>query len=399
MSCAPDERDPRATELAIVAGLPRWCEPLSSVIAVTLAVAAVVLTPPGGRLPVACLMAVAVAPWLLRWWICPHARWWGFVTLAALAVLYVGGSPDAWGWLDGADASQVGLWLGLWLVVEDAVVSDWRRAWQSLVAVAAIVVLGDLAGRSATWTPGWLGTLLLGFMGGRLVHSQLASVLRLREDEGRAAREAVAEEQRRVAREVHDVVAHSLSVTALHLTAASMAAGRGDLEATRSALDEASRLNRASLRDLQRTVRVLRDPAGTATAAALPGLADIEALVASFRAAGLPCDLVMAGEGDGGDLVGLTAYRVVQEALTNASRHQVAPTAEVTVAIEPAAVVVTVRSHGPAAPAGAPGHGLAGMRERVEGLGGRLVVGPEPGGWSVSAVLPCSASPATVPAP
>jgi signal transduction histidine kinase len=344
-------------------------------------------------------MAVAVAPWLLRTWLCPHARWWGFVTLSALALLYIGGAPDAWGWLEGGNASQVGLWLGLWLVVEDAVVSDWRRAWQSLAAMAAIVVVGAAAGHPWSWTSGWLGTVLLGFMGGRLMHAQALAVLRLRDDEGRAAREAVAEEQRRVAREVHDVVAHSLSVTALHLTAASMAAGRGDLEATRAALDDASRLNRASLRDLQRTVRILRGPAGDATEAAPPALADIEALVASFRAAGLPCELAMDGDGAGvGDLVGLTAYRVVQEALTNASRHQGTPTAAVTVAVAAGSVTVTVRSQGPAAPAGLPGHGLAGMRERVEGLGGRLEVGPEPEGWAVRAVLPCSAPAARVPA-
>ena len=261
-----------------------------------LAICSVVGVPPAGRLPVSLLMAAALVPWVVRSVAGRHITALSGVTLAAVGLVNVGGW--SWGWLEADAGSQMSLLLALWLVLCDAVV---ETLWPPLLETVALtgIVLASAAptswGSAIIWIPG----IVLVFGGGRLLHSMAWTIVRVRAAEAQLAQQAVAVEQRRIAREVHDVVAHSLSVTALQLTAARMAADRGDLDATRAALDDAERLTRASLGDLRGTVRLLREAtaldAGAGAdvgehlpvPAALPGLDELSGLVASFRSAGM----------------------------------------------------------------------------------------------------------------
>lgn len=378
--------------------IPPWLDPISVVVAVVLAAASTWGVAPEGRVPVAILSAIAAAP-IARVWSRTWPWAWSLLTIGALAVINIGGPH--WDWLHVNAASQLSLLLGVWIVLVDAVVLPWRPALATATGLCAVVVgSGVVISFDATlvWIPG----ILLALLGGQLLHSLAWSIVRAREAESTLARQALAIEQRRIAREVHDVVAHSLSVTALQLTAARMAAEQGDLAATRAALDDADRLTRASLADLRRTVRLLRE-AGAAgdqaerahdVPAALPGLADVAELAGSFRAAGLAVAVhadVPAGAAD--PLIELVAYRVVQEALTNATRHQADPRVEVTLTVRDEALVVEVTSQGERRGADGGGHGLVGMRERVEAVRGRLQAGPSPEGWRVAAALPLDGEP------
>jgi signal transduction histidine kinase len=206
---------------------------------------------------------------------------------------------------------------------------------------------------------------------------------------------AVARERNRIAREMHDVVAHGMSVIAVQA-----AAGR---EIVHSNPDKAAEVfariesaGREGLAELRRMLGVLRETdEHDATLAPQPGIDDIEAAVEQSHAIGV--DVTLTIEGDQRPLpagVELAAYRIVQEALTNVRRHAGAhAVAIVGIAYEPDRLVVEVRDDGRGAcsslsRSGA-GHGLLGMRERVEIYGGELVTGPRPGGgFSVRATLP-----------
>ncbi len=167
----------------------------------------------------------------------------------------------------------------------------------------------------------WHVVIALGVVAGyavRFSHEANAAVI--------AAREALAwqaaEERRRVARDVHDVVAHTLAVTMLHITGARMAMNRGAPDVAVDALEEAERQGRSSLADIRRIVRLLRVDEGTTFDGPQPGLDDIGALVDGYRTAGLAVDLSVAIERTRSSAVAeLVLYRVLQEALTNAARH------------------------------------------------------------------------------
>ena len=207
------------------------------------------------------------------------------------------------------------------------------------------------------------------------------------------ARRAVLEERTRIARELHDVVAHHMSLIAVQAETAPYRLG----DLPESALAEFSSLSgvaREALAEMRRLLGVLRydQPAGLAPQ---PQLCDLPALVDAARRAGVSVELaVPPAMGDVPSGVALCAYRIVQESLSNASQH--APGAAVSVSVGHDAEAVLLRvANGPGAPAGpprgeaGPGHGLAGMRERVALLGGSLSAGPsDGGGFVVSAVLP-----------
>ncbi|MFA1543840.1 sensor histidine kinase [Actinomadura monticuli] len=211
----------------------------------------------------------------------------------------------------------------------------------------------------------------------------------------RLTREAVAEERRKIAREVHDLVGHGLGVVMLNITAARLATSRGNADAAGRALAEAERAGRRSVRDVHRGLVLLRDPAGAAAppiAPAPPTAEDTGALVAELRAGGLAVALTTRGDlGAVDPAVGLTIFRVVQEALSNTARHAPGAEAAVTVAVGDAAAEVTVTDPGPADARGRPstgGLGLVGMHERVGVHGGVLRAGPDGAGWTVHATIP-----------
>jgi signal transduction histidine kinase len=211
---------------------------------------------------------------------------------------------------------------------------------------------------------------------------------------------AAATERARIARELHDIVAHSLSVIVVQADGG-LAASRTKPEVAPQVLATIAETSRDALAEMRRMVAVLR--AGGAPEsdhpdyAPAPTAADLPDLVDQVRRAGLPVDLVIAGaERAVGAAVGLTVYRVVQESLTNVLKHAGPQAhAEVSVFYGPAEVTVTVLDDGRGAAATAPadgtGNGLLGMRERVELLGGSVAAHPRPGGgFLVSASVPAA---------
>jgi signal transduction histidine kinase len=222
----------------------------------------------------------------------------------------------------------------------------------------------------------------------------------LREAEARAARldlerrEAVAEERARIARELHDVIAHSVSVMTVQAGAAEEML-RVDPARALEPVRAVQETGRGALVEMKRLVGMLREHDEETGLAPQPGLAELERLVAQVRDAGLPVDLRIEGEARPVPLgVGLSAYRVVQEGLTNALKHAGPAAATVTVRYGADELAVEVADTGTAAvvPEGG-GHGLVGMRERVGVFGGTFRAGPrDGGGFEVSASLPLEGS-------
>ncbi len=207
------------------------------------------------------------------------------------------------------------------------------------------------------------------------------------------ARRRVAEERLRIAREVHDVVGHSLAVVSLQAGVAEHLLQARPEEA-RQAISAIRQVSRKALSELRLELAVLRGGSGEAAVRApSPGLRDLAELAAAMRRAGLDIRLehdAVATE-DVPDIVSAAAYRIVQEALTNVARHGGARvSAAVRVAAGEGALEVEVVDTGPGAAQDAPeGNGLVGMRERAEALGGTLAADNRPGGgFRVAATLP-----------
>jgi len=210
-----------------------------------------------------------------------------------------------------------------------------------------------------------------------------------REREQRA-QVAVADERARIARELHDVVGHSVSVMTVQASAVRRLL-RPEQRREREALLVVERTGREALAEMRRMVGVLRRPEEAPALAPQPSLEHLDRLVESAREAGLPVDLRVKGEAvqlPAG--VDLTAYRLVQEGLTNALKHAEATRAEVLVNYGDGQIEVVVSDDGRGAGGGdGSGHGLVGMRERVSVYGGELDAGPRPeGGYRLRARLP-----------
>ena len=199
---------------------------------------------------------------------------------------------------------------------------------------------------------------------------------------------AVVEERSRIAREMHDVLAHSVGLMVVQAEAGPVVVERDPARAV-AAFDAISETGRETLRELRRLLGVLREDEASPLAP-LPGLAEVPELVERVRRNGLEVALVMTGSDRPVPApVGLSAYRIVQEALTNVVKH--AGPARVTVRLEQGdgALRVEVVDDGLGSPAGSAGRGLLGMRERAGALGGTSTAGPGPdGGWVVRAELP-----------
>ncbi|WP_327046396.1 histidine kinase [Microbispora sp. NBC_01189] len=222
-----------------------------------------------------------------------------------------------------------------------------------------------------------------------------AAAMRLRERLRETGRRAhAAEERLRVSHEVHDIIAHTLAVVGVQLNVAADALEEKDPAVSAAALRLAKNVRNRAMTDLRSLVTVLRDdPAGTAPQA---DLASLDTLIADTRAAGL--EVTLDEHGDRAAVPAVTAvavHRVVQESLANTLRHAGASRAEVTIGYRPRSVTVEITDNGRGAPGGADvteGHGLTGMRERVNALGGALTAGPVPGGFAVRADIPVAGS-------
>ena len=288
--------------------------------------------------------------------------------------------------------------------------SPLREAFIGLAVISGTLVILGLADTAGLDTAAVLGNLA--FFGvawalGIAVRARRESMeSRVRELEERSEVErqstarALAEQRLQIAQELHDVVAHSMSVIAVQAGVGAHVLDDRPDEA-RAALDAISATSRGALTEMRRLLSVLRNADGERSHQPAPGLADVPQLVTDVRAAGVPVSLEMRGASAGGNpAVELSAYRVVQEALTNVIKHAGAPTrVDVVVDQQPGSLTIEVVDDGRGAAAvpsgdGVPGaevsgHGLAGMRERVDVWGGELCFGPVPGGgYRVRAELP-----------
>ncbi|MFD9444690.1 sensor histidine kinase [Streptomyces sp. NPDC060006] len=292
-----------------------------------------------------------------------------------------------------------------------ATLGNRRTAWTVGVA-AAVAITGVYA---ATHTESMVdGTSLLRFdfaiaatALGRAVRNRRDSLATARARVERAesmqeqeARRRVTEERVRIARDLHDVVAH-------HITLVNAQAGvahhlmRLNPDQAYQALAHIKDNSRAALDELRATVGLLRQPDDApGTRAPIPRLADLDALAGGFRASGLSVWVSHTGTpAPQAPATELTAYRIIQEALTNTHKHASATRAAVILDYGPHSLRLTVTDDGrPGAPKGAgTGHGLIGMHERATAIGGTVTAGPRPeGGFQVVADLPLTLAPVTV---
>jgi signal transduction histidine kinase len=201
------------------------------------------------------------------------------------------------------------------------------------------------------------------------------------------ARRVAAEERLRIARDLHDVLGHSLGGIAVQSSTGRLALDAGAPDAARDALVAIESASRESMREVREVLGGLRESGA-------PGLEALDDLVGSSRAAGLTVEVARHGNLDGlPPDTSRTAYRVLQEALTNAAKHAGPGRVHVAVRRTTGLLAVEVvdegRAASAAAPGGPPGHGLVGMRERVTAAGGTMAAGPDSdAGWRVRVELP-----------
>lgn len=243
----------------------------------------------------------------------------------------------------------------------------------------------------APWLAGWLVR--------RSTDQAVQAALRAQELKGSQAereRAAVVEERARIARELHDIVAHSVSVMTVQAGAIEEIAVRDPARAV-DAAHAIRRTGREALDDLRRLLGVLRGERSPGDALApQPGLTDLEPLLDQVRRAGLDVDVQVEGAPrplpTGADLI---AFRVIQEALTNTLKHAAASRVRIGMRYGPGGLDIEVADDGVGATVNGSGHGLVGMRERVGLYGGSVEYGTAPaGGFRVRAVLPVTAEPA-----
>jgi signal transduction histidine kinase len=222
------------------------------------------------------------------------------------------------------------------------------------------------------------------------IRRQLESQRRLTDVE--RERRVMAEEKTRIARELHDVVAHSMSIISVQATSAPFRHPQAD-PALREEFEDIAASSRRALAEMRSLLGVLRDPDAPVARTPQPTLSGIPDLVSQSQRSGI--DIRLTGDDaltdDGvSEVTGLTAYRIVQEALSNVIRH--APGSPVAVRIARGAALDIAVENGPGdqvGAAGPPGHGLLGMRERAASVGGTFAYGPTAaGGYEIRATLP-----------
>ncbi|MFE4722246.1 sensor histidine kinase [Streptomyces sp. NPDC056728] len=285
-----------------------------------------------------------------------------------------------------------------------AATTDRPTTWR--VGLATMAVLSGaamLAGPLPWYSQENLGVFAwtgMAAAAGDAVRSRRAFVDAIRERAERAertreeeARRRVAEERLRIARDLHDVVAHHIALVNVQAGVASHVMDKRPDQA-KEALSHVREASRSALNELRATVGLLRqsgDPEAPTEPA--PGLDRLEDLVGTFRNAGLPVEVACADRATGLQAaVDLAAYRIIQEALTNVRKHSGVDQARLDLSYRPNWLTITVEDDGPSQPTRSDpgsGHGLIGMRERAGAVGGRVQAGPRAeGGFTVTAELP-----------
>ncbi|TGB03358.1 sensor histidine kinase [Streptomyces sp. MZ04] len=295
------------------------------------------------------------------------------VAVGCFAAVVAGHRRAAWGAVGMLWAGHllVAHWLYRWLPPDGDNARTWGEETVVAVWVVAIIAVSELARvRREQW-------------------------MKERAERAQAAKRRADEERLRMARELHDVLAHSISVINVQ-AGVGLALLDSDPEQARTALTTIKAASKEALGEVRQVLDTLRAP-GDAPRTPAPGLDRLPELVQQAASAGLTVDVETQGPvvklPPGADLA---AFRIVQEALTNVVRHSGSRHARVLVRYEKTALTLRVDDDGPAtgADAGGSGNGLAGMRERAAALGGTIEAGPRPGGgFRVTAVLPTRTAP------
>ena len=370
------QRVSRVADLPVPAGIStgwaRWAA--LAVFTVLIGIGLVPLKPDVAAAAIAAAVAVSAGAVLVwkrqRRFTLPAAA----LATAGIAVLGHGDSASL-GWFA---VCLIGIWLALTGKRLDAGV--YWAGTLILFAVEWVWIDAD-----SGWGA-WMAGSTLAVSAGLLVRHERDLVAQLREAQAGLAERARAEERNRIARELHDVIAHTLTVSLLHVSSARLAVEHGLDDAARS-LAEAERLGRESLDEVRMAVGMLHQDGNDGRTTPLPDARALPVLVEQFRAAG--ADAALTVEGDIGRLpatTGLALYRILQEALTNSVKH--ARGARTTVRLEVGAdeAELTVETAG--RPGTGRGIGVLNMRERAEARGGTCAAGPGGAGWLVVAVLP-----------
>jgi signal transduction histidine kinase len=282
-------------------------------------------------------------------------------------------------------------------------VAAYGKRMRSLAACGALVLLAQLIPTLPPNRIPWTSFAVLGpafgmawmvVLGAAARQRRLAALERVRQAASRAEsdlRERLAEERLRIARELHDVLAHTISVIAVQ-SGLALDSIDADPARARTALQRVRAAAREAMPELRAALGLLRgDGQGNADLVPQPGLAQLADLAEQARLAGLRVDLTLPEpDTTTTPLLGLTAYRIVQEALTNVVRHAGAGTVTVDVRRDGTMLSIEVRDDGRGTSAGTgTGLGIAGMRERASLVGGDLSAGPaKDGGFQVRATLP-----------
>jgi signal transduction histidine kinase len=283
------------------------------------------------------------------------------------------------------------------LATVDVVATEPRRKLAYGCGLAALLlplvirVTGDQGARNNWRWQFWsAGVLLSGVLGWSL-HRQYRLTEALRAAHAQLTGQAIAQERRRIAREVHDLVGHTLTVVMLHVTGARHTMRR-DPDEAEAALREAEAAGRRSLAEIRQVIGLLREGDDDDTRHALPIGRDIGELIERYRSGGLDAAITIAGDLDRTDAItGLAVFRIVQESLSNVVRHAPGASAAVAVGIDDDCCDISVTNAIAAGPGpGQPGNGITGMNERATSLGGTLHAGPvdKSSTWQVHARIP-----------
>ncbi|OBK74165.1 sensor histidine kinase [Mycobacterium sp. 1274761.0] len=349
-----------------------------------------VLQRPTADLPVALsALALVVSPLLLFFvagikfdprimWLCG--------TASATVLLFATSTPIA------ADFAPLLLVMTVGVVGS---LTSWLGGSLAALSASAVLIAAAVAHRLDA-VGLYLCVVGIGWLVGFLMYTQQQLMIRQLEAQDALAEHAAADERRRIAREVHDVIAHSLSVTLLHITGARRGLQHDrDIDEAIEALEQAERLGRQAMGDIRSTVGLLDCAPMKVTPE--PGVDDIASLIDDFRGAGLPVnyDADPGSFGRVSAAVGLALYRITQESLANIAKHAPNSHCVVRLAISCGSVALTVANRMPTAGDATPvmeGRGVRGMRQRVGLLGGTIEVGPNAEGWLVNAKIPLAGS-------
>jgi signal transduction histidine kinase len=357
------------------AEFPDWaCWVALGVFAALIGVGLVPLRVSPAAAAIAAVTAIGGGAWLAwhqdRRYVLPGAA----VATAGIAVAGQGNSTNL-GWLG---VCLIGLWCALTGARRDV-----------LLYWAATVILFAVEWLWVKPDPGWgawIGGTTFAVTAGLLVRRERDLVAQLSAAQAGLAERARAAERNRIAGELHDVIAHTLTVSLLHVTSARLAVEHNLEDAARS-LAEAERLGRESLDEVRTAVGMLHQDGPRGLTSPLPGADGLPTLIDQFRSAG--ADATFTVDGDTGRMsaiTGLALYRILQEALTNAIKHAAGARAAVHVTVDATEVRLTVDTA--AEPGTGTGFGVLNMRERARSAGGYCAAGPGGHGWLVRAEFP-----------